>query len=288
MGLRNRTGRDRVLRHRHAGDARGDRGRQLHVPVAGGDPALPAVPLVHGRANPGAARARIRRPPGAGVLLLLRSGALTSGAPRARMGSRLHGDLQPGSSAEPGAADARRRATLVVSLRGRRSRLSDRRVAGGRGAHRPRAAEWPASVRHIDHVPASEHRAFYTSLRFTLNLTRADMIRAGYSPSVRLFEAAACGVPIISDAWQGLDTIFRPGSEILISGSGAQTLRLLNEVSERERRAIARRPRQRVLAEHTAEHRAIQLEEYLDEARGVRRRPAAVRAPAAQAPIALP
>jgi len=87
---------------------------------------------------------------------------------------------------------------------------------------------------------------------------------------VRLFEAAACGVPIISDAWRGLDTIFRPGSEILISGSGAQTLRLLNEVSERERRTIARRARQRVLAEHTAEHRAIQLEQYVDEARGVR------------------
>ena len=164
-------------------------------------------------------------------------------------------------------------------------RSSYRFVVAGPGY---RSTEWPTSVRHVDHVPASEHRAFYTSLRFTLNLTRADMIRAGDSPSVRLFEAAACGVPIISDAWRGLDTIFRPGSEILISGSAAQTLRLLNEVSERERRAIARRARQRVLAEHTAEHRALQLEQYVDEARGIRRRSSAVRRAASAAPVAVP
>ena len=145
---------------------------------------------------------------------------------------------------------------------------------------------WPANVRHVPHVPASDHRAFYTSLRFALNLTRADMIRAGYSPSVRLFEAAACGVPIVSDAWKGLDTIFRPGLEILISGSTSQTLRILSEVGERTRAAIGRRARQRVLAEHTAEHRAIQLEEYLDDTRGIRPRVAGVQAAAAPAPPA--
>jgi spore maturation protein CgeB len=128
---------------------------------------------------------------------------------------------------------------------------------------------WPANVARVDHVAASDHRAFYTSQRFTLNLTRADMIRAGYSPSVRLFEAAACGVPIISDYWKGLDTIFRPGAEILISHSAADTAQALSSTSDRERRAVARRARQRVLADHTAEHRAIQLEHYLSEARTV-------------------
>jgi spore maturation protein CgeB len=127
---------------------------------------------------------------------------------------------------------------------------------------------WPSNVDYVPHVPARDHRAFYTSQRFTLNLTRADMIRAGHSPSVRLFEAAACGVPIISDAWRGLETLFRPGSEILISESAEQTLRLLTELSERQRQAIGRRTRARVLAEHTAEHRAVQLEEYVDEVRG--------------------
>jgi spore maturation protein CgeB len=128
---------------------------------------------------------------------------------------------------------------------------------------------WPANVARVEHVAASDHRTFYTSQRFTLNLTRADMIRAGHSPSVRLFEAAACGVPIISDYWKGLETIFRPGSEILISQSAADTARALSSTSDRERRAMARRARRRVLSEHTAEHRAVQLEHYLAEARSI-------------------
>jgi spore maturation protein CgeB len=128
------------------------------------------------------------------------------------------------------------------------------------------AADWPANVERIEHVSASDHRAFYTAQRFTLNLTRADMIRAGYSPSVRLFEAAACGVPIISDYWRGLETIFTPGTEIVISQSALETVRALS-MSDRERRALARNARRRVLADHTAQHRAVQIEEYLAEVR---------------------
>jgi spore maturation protein CgeB len=131
---------------------------------------------------------------------------------------------------------------------------------------------WPGNVDRIEHVAASDHRHFYNRQRFTLNLTRADMIRAGYSPSVRLFEAAACGVPIVSDYWKGLDTILRPDSEILIARSANDTVRILSTVSERRRLAIGQRARRRVLAEHTAEHRAAQLEHYLNEARLSRER----------------
>src|SRR5581483_548045 len=81
------------------------------------------------------------------------------------------------------------------------------------GAQYPDGIEWPANVERIEHVAPAEHPEFYASSRFTLNVTRADMVRAGYSPSVRLFEAAACGVPIISDYWQGLETFFQPGEE---------------------------------------------------------------------------
>ena len=79
------------------------------------------------------------------------------------------------------------------------------------GPQYPDDIRWPANVERRVHLPPAEHRAFYNAQRFTLNITRADMIRAGYSPSVRLFEAAACGVPIISDWWDGLDTLFEPG-----------------------------------------------------------------------------
>jgi spore maturation protein CgeB len=150
----------------------------------------------------------------------------------------------------------------------------------------PDGTTWPANVGRIENVPASDHRAFYTSQRFTLNLTRADMIRAGYSPSVRLFEAAACAVPIVSDAWPGLDTFFRPGIDILISDSARQTLRLLTEIPERQRIEIGTRGNRRVLAEHTAEHRAVQLEGYLDESRRSNRTAAAARPLANSAPAA--
>ncbi len=86
------------------------------------------------------------------------------------------------------------------------------------------------------------------------------MIRAGYAPSVRLFEAAACGVPVISDAWPGLETFFEPDREILFATSADDVLRSLNLPEER-RRGIGSAARERVLANHTADHRAAELED---------------------------
>ena len=97
------------------------------------------------------------------------------------------------------------------------------------------------------------------------------MIQAGYSPSVRLFEAAACATPIISDWWDGLDTLFRPNEEIFIAHSPEDSLRFLKETSEEERREIGRKSRARVLSQHTARHRAIELESCILELLGTRR-----------------
>ena len=112
-----------------------------------------------------------------------------------------------------------------------------------------------------------QHRAFYNAQRFTLNITRADMRNSGYSPSVRLFEAAACGTPIVSDAWPGIEEFFVPGKEILIARSTADTIGYLTRPSEPEALAIGARGRKRVLREHTAVHRALQIEQYVQEYR---------------------
>ncbi|WP_223643368.1 glycosyltransferase [Corallococcus sp. EGB] len=145
-----------------------------------------------------------------------------------------------------------------------------RRIPEGRfvvaGPQYPEHLAWPRNVERVQHLAPPEHAAFYTAQRFTLNVTRADMARAGYSPSVRLFEAAACGVPVISDAWEGLDTFFTPGAEILVSHDAQETLRYLRELPEAERQAVGRRARARVLAAHTAAHRARTLERYAREA----------------------
>jgi spore maturation protein CgeB len=128
------------------------------------------------------------------------------------------------------------------------------------GPQYPQYIHWPANVERIEHLPPAAHRAFYNSQRFTMNITRADMIKAGYSPSVRLFEAAACGTPIISDYWDGIDSIFEIGTEVLISYSAEDTINYLTNVSEGERKAIGERARKKVLAHHTAAHRATELE----------------------------
>ena len=129
----------------------------------------------------------------------------------------------------------------------------------------PEELEWPANVDRMENVPPAGHSAFYSSQRFTLNLTRTDMIRAGWSPSVRLFEAAATGVPIISDWWEGLDAFFEPGREILIAGNGEDVERFLVDIGEEERQTLARAARARVLGNHTGEQRAAELELIVDE-----------------------
>jgi len=130
------------------------------------------------------------------------------------------------------------------------------------GSQYPKSIPWPKNVSRFNHLPPAKHRAFYTAQRFALNLTRENMVEAGYSPGVRLFEAAACGIPIISDFWEGLDTFFTPGHEILLSSSAEETLRHLREVKHPEARRIGARARARVLASHTAKHRALELETY--------------------------
>ena len=130
------------------------------------------------------------------------------------------------------------------------------------GAQYPANIAWPSNVQYQPHLPPAQHRDFYNRQRFTLNITRADMIQAGWSPSVRLFEAAACGTPIISDRWPGLETLLVPGREILLASRGEDVLAVLRGFGEEERLQLAARARTRILAEHTAAHRARQLEGY--------------------------
>ena len=127
------------------------------------------------------------------------------------------------------------------------------------GPQYPDEIEWPTNVTRFENLPPAEHPSFYCAQRFALNVTRAEMARAGWSPSVRLFEAASCGVPVISDRWDGLEAFFVPGREILIAESAADVERHL-ALDEEERRAIGARARGRVLAEHTVERRAQELE----------------------------
>jgi spore maturation protein CgeB len=138
------------------------------------------------------------------------------------------------------------------------------------GAQFPDHIVWPDNVETNRHLAPDGHRAFYNSLRFTLSVTRDAMVRAGYSPSVRLFEAAACGTPIISDYWPGLETFFKPNEEILIAREADDVTRILGRMSDEQRETIGVRARAVVQAHHTSAHRALEVERYAAEARGFR------------------
>lgn len=138
------------------------------------------------------------------------------------------------------------------------------------GPSYPPDIRWPPNVERLEHVAPRDHASFYGSLRYALNITRSDMLGAGYSPSVRLFEAAACGIPIISDRWAGIDHFFEPGREILLADSAEHALAYLCDLPERDRAQIGERARFRVLRQHTCTHRALELDRYLRELRSGR------------------
>jgi spore maturation protein CgeB len=144
------------------------------------------------------------------------------------------------------------------------------------GAQYPSDLLWPGNVERVAHLSPSAHRAFYNAQRFALNVTRVDMVQAGWSPSVRLFEAAACGTPILTDAWAGLDAFFEPGREVAVVRSAADVLAWLRETPDEARVEMAAFARRRVLAEHTAAHRAEALcalaRDLLASGRGARRK----------------
>ena len=153
-------------------------------------------------------------------------------------------------------AEDRQDALLRLFIEPARRLPAQRFLIGG--AKYPQAFPWSDNIFFVRHLPPSEHSAFYCSSRITLNVTRAPMAEMGYCPSGRLFEAAACGAAVLSDSWDGLNEFFEPGSEILVANTTEDALAAL-EMSDQELARIAQAARERVLSDHTAERRALQL-----------------------------
>ena len=146
-------------------------------------------------------------------------------------------------------------------------RLSGRRFVIG-GAQYPAEFPWSENIYFVRHLPPDEHSAFFSSSRMTLNVTRRAMAEMGFCSSGRLFEAAACGVPILSDGWEGLDTFFEPDSEILVATTPEEAVAAI-EQPDAALAALARAARSRALDEYTADRRARDLEAAVDRPAGV-------------------
>jgi spore maturation protein CgeB len=148
-------------------------------------------------------------------------------------------------------------------------RLPKRRFAVA-GSLYPPDIDWPANVERFEHVPPAEHPRFFARSRFTLNVTRADMVRLGHSPSVRLFEAAACGTAIVTDPWHGLEESFTPGAEVVVAGDTTTVIDLLRDARSIAP-ALGAAARARALRDHTAARRAHDLEAALTALAGASR-----------------
>jgi spore maturation protein CgeB len=131
------------------------------------------------------------------------------------------------------------------------------------GAQYPEQFPWSSNIYFVRHLPPAEHPAFFASSRLTLNVTRRAMAEMGWCPSGRLFEAAACGAPIISDVWEGLDAFFRLGTEIIPARTAADVIAAL-EADDQQLGLVARRARERVLEEHSSTRRAFELVQLLE------------------------
>jgi spore maturation protein CgeB len=214
-------------------------------------------------------------------LVLSYTGGAALDALKARLGARrvapLYGSVDPDSHrpAPPqqhyrsdlsflGTYAEDRQAALETLFIEPARRRPDRRFLIG-GAMYPTSFPWVDNIFFVRHLPPSEHPAFYSSSRMTLNITRREMAEMGFCPSGRLFEAASAGVPILSDWFDGLDQFFRPGEEILIAEDSEAALDAI-DLGDGILAGLATAARERTLAEHTATRRAEQLESLLDAA----------------------
>ncbi|WP_237479040.1 CgeB family protein [Lichenibacterium dinghuense] len=208
-------------------------------------------------------------------LVLSYTGGPALDALRTRLGARrvapLYGHVDPAvhrpvARADRFAADlsylgtyaADRQAALeALFIQPALARPASRFLIGG--AQYPADFPWAENIFFVQHLPPPEHPAFFSSGRLTLNVTRRAMAAMGWCPSGRLFEAAACGATILTDDWDGLDSFFACGSELIVARTTADALAAV-DLSDAELRRIAEAGRARVLAEHTSDHRAADFE----------------------------
>lgn len=136
------------------------------------------------------------------------------------------------------------------------------------GSQYSEPSKWPANIERIKYLYPHEYGTFYNAQRFMLSFADGDAMKSGYSPGMRIFEAASCGVPVITNYWEGLESFFELGKEILVACSPDHVLHYLKKMPEEERMAVGARARARILRQHSSDQRAAQLENYVSELYG--------------------
>ena len=123
----------------------------------------------------------------------------------------------------------------------------------------------PSNVRYVGHVYTRDHNAFNSTPTAVLNISRESMARYGFSPATRVFEAAGAGACIITDRWEGIEMFLEPDTEVLVADSGKDVAEHVLGIDSVRARRIGAAAKQRICAEHTYAHRAMQVDALLRE-----------------------
>lgn len=121
----------------------------------------------------------------------------------------------------------------------------------------------PANVRLLGHLYSRDHNAFNCTPRAVININRESMARFGFSPPTRVFEAAGAGACLITDEWEGIESFLDPGREVLVARDGAEVAAIAGSLTAARAARIGRAALDRVLAQHTYAHRALEVERIL-------------------------
>lgn len=129
-----------------------------------------------------------------------------------------------------------------------------------------------AGLRYRGWIANADAAARYGRYRVTMHIPRRPYVEALPGvPTIRVFEALACGIPLICAPWEDREGLFRPGVDFLTARSGDEMKRLLFDVLWEPRLAmdLARCGLETILARHTCAHRAMELEDILARIRPV-------------------
>jgi spore maturation protein CgeB len=133
--------------------------------------------------------------------------------------------------------------------------------------HAVKALERAGAV-YRGYLPNHEVPAAFARARVTIHVPRRYYAEALPGiPTIRPFEALACGIPLVSAPWEDTEHLFEPGRDFLFARSGDEMKSALSVllVDEPRRRALAAHGRATILARHTCGHRVAELMRVLRE-----------------------
>ncbi len=153
------------------------------------------------------------------------------------------------------------------------------RVHGVRYPEKAIASLAKAGIEYASWLPNYEVPQVFSRFKLTVHVPRRPYVEALPGiPTIRVFEALACGIPLVSAPWDDVEGLFTPGKDFLIAHTAEEMKRHLSDLlqDEEKRKEIATHGRQTILARHTCAHRVDELLNIYAELEGTQQQKAVI------------